>query len=143
MDRQDYVLAVLATAGGAPLTPVKVQKLFFLLDKKLGEQVGGPWFNFAAYDYGPFDSNVYREIERLAVRGEAAVDANAPFTMKTYRLTPDGQKRGEALFRELDEGTRGYVAELSKWVRMLSFNQLVSAVYRDFPDMKVNSVFRG
>ena len=36
-----------------------------------------------------------------------------------------------------------WIRDTSRVVRSLSFAQLVSTIYRQFPDMKVNSVFTG
>ena len=143
MNRSDFVLAMMATADGQPLTPVQVQKLFFILDRRCADRIGGPFFDFAAYDYGPFDSSVYREIEGLAGKQEAEIVTPTGFSMKTYRLTSDGQKRGEAILGSLDQKVRDYARELMKSIRGMSFTELVSAVYREFPEMKANSIFRG
>jgi hypothetical protein len=138
LHRDDYVLAVLATSGEGAWTPVQVQKIFFLLDQRLASQVGGPHFNFTAYDYGPFDAAVYEVIERQSEL--ASVDRTS--SMKTFRLTRRGQARGEEALVELSPGAREYIRSLSGWVRNLSFQQLVSAVYKEFPEMRANSVFR-
>jgi uncharacterized protein YwgA len=138
-----YVLAVLSTAGGAEWTPVQLQKMFFLLDKTIGPALGGPKFNFEAYDYGPFDAEVYRQVELLASYGEAMVLQPLSGGMRTYRLTPSGQTNGALELRKLDSTLWDYIASMSAWVRSLSFQQLVRAVYDKFPDMRANSIFQG
>lgn len=140
LDRDDYVLAVLATSGEQPWTPVQVQKIFFLLDQRLASQVSGPHFAFAAYDYGPFDPAVYDVIERQQQAELASVDRSA--SMRTFRLTRFGQARGEEVLGTLSPAAREYIRSLSAWVRGLSFQQLVSAVYKEFPEMRANSIFR-
>jgi hypothetical protein len=141
MNRRDLVLAALSTSRGVSWQPVQLQKLFFLLDRKLATQLGGPFFSFAPYDYGPFDATVYHEIEGLERSGQAMIDRPA-FGMKTYGLTADGQAAGESLLGVLPRAVREYIASLSNWVRSLSFTQLVSAIYAEFPEMKERSVFR-
>lgn len=37
---------------------------------------------------------------------------------------------------------RGYIGKVSTFVRTRSFNDLVSAIYKAFPEMKANSIFR-
>lgn len=143
MERSDFVLAVLATAQGSELTPVQLQKLFFILDRRCAERAGGPFFEFAPYDYGPFDATVYREVEALERRGLASITVPAGFSMKTYKLTPEGQRVGAALLEALDESIRNFASAVSSAVRSMSFSDLVSAVYREFPEMKANSIFRG
>jgi uncharacterized protein YwgA len=138
VNRPDYVLAVMAAAQ-VPLTPVQVQKLFFILDKKAGPQLGGPHFDFHPYNYGPFDPAVYHELERLSARGLAFVDG--PGTQRRYGVSADGMAPGASLLNKLS--MPDYVRKVAEFVRSSSFAQLVSAVYAEWPDMKVNSIFHG
>ena len=49
--RFDVVLAVMAAGGaGARYDPVRVQKLFFLIDREIPEFIDGPYFHFEPYD---------------------------------------------------------------------------------------------
>ena len=66
MDQKNIILASMAASDGATHTPVQIQKLLFLIDKKLSDELGGPFFNFIAYDYGPFDKEIYKLLEELA-----------------------------------------------------------------------------
>ena len=43
----------------------------------------------------------------------------------------------------IDEPVMSYIKEVSKFVRALSFADLVSAIYKAYPEMKANSVFTG
>jgi len=142
MNRSELVLAVLAAGNGGAYTPVQVQKLFFLIDKKLSDHTGGPFFNFIPYDYGPFDKEVYRAIEALSESGEAEIIRNPCVGLKEYRLTTAGQKKGEQILRSLDLDNSDFIKRLSEFVRSLSFAELVSAIYKAYPEMKVNSVFK-
>ena len=143
MNRKHLVLAALAASNGAVHTPVQVQKLFFLLDKRISTHLGGPWFNFAACDYGPFDRAVYDELENLEREGLVEITRTSDLRRKTYRLTAEGQGEGNEILKGLDTKLVEYLQRLSKWVRSLSFAELVSSIYREYPEMKVNSVFRG
>jgi hypothetical protein len=141
MKRSDYILAVLAAANGASHTPVQVQKLFFLLDQKIPERIQGPFFQFEPRDYGPFDKNVYSQLETLSTENLVSIDDAGG--MRTFRLTPSGQSRGAVLLATLPGEISDYISRLSQWVRSLSFEDLVSAIYREYPEMRANSVFRG
>jgi hypothetical protein len=141
MDTSGFVLAALATSKGETWTPVQVQKFFFLLDRKLGGQIGGPFFDFRAYDYGPFDAAVCEQIEALEQQRLASV-IRPEFGKKTYGLTATGQTRGENVLDGLAAPVRDYVVALGQWVRTRSFAELVSAIYQQFPEMKARSVFR-
>jgi hypothetical protein len=142
VSRDDFALAVLAASGGATHTPVQVQKLFFLLDQKIPKPVGGPHFNFHADNYGPFDVEVYRSLERLANENFVSIDLVQDLRKKMYRTTPEGQVRGEAMLKSFGEPISSYIRSVSEWVRRLSFADLVSAIYAEYPAMRANSIFR-
>jgi uncharacterized protein len=141
MTRPEFVLAVMAAGGeAAPLRPVHAQKLFFLLDREIGPWVGGPHFDFRPYDYGPFDSDVYNEIERLARAG--LVEVLGRSRHRSYILTKQGHAEARKHLEALHPNARDYVVRASAWVRSLGFSQLVSAIYQKYPDMKAASVFK-
>jgi len=140
MDRRAIVLAALSPARGGAHTPVQVQKLLFLVDKKVAHLVGGPFFDFQPYHYGPFDRRVYDEIEALATVGQADIRRGSPW--KEYLLTPEGQQRGEEIFSGLHPEAQTFIDSASRFVRSLSFQDLVQAIYKAFPDMRECSVFQ-
>ena len=143
MDKREIILAALATADGAIHTPVQVQKLLFLIDKKISHLVGGPYFNFVPYTYGPFDIGIYRLLEELEEKEEVEIIRNPTLRWSKYRLTIKGQEKGMEVLKEMDQKAADYIKELSLFVRKLSFAELVSAIYKEYPEMKENSVFAG
>jgi hypothetical protein len=140
MKREEMILVGLAPANGSIHSPVQVQKLFFLIDQNIAKTVGGPHFNFQPYNYGPFDKRVYETLEVMA--SEGLIEIVPIYTWKSYKLTETGQVLGEKLLNGLSEPIRNYVGELSRFVRSLTFSQLVSAIYKAYPDMRANSVFQ-
>ena len=141
MNRRDLVLAAMASGGFEQFSPVQVQKMFFLLDRNIAAQIEAPHFDFAAYDYGPFDANVYQEIEILSHEGLTTV--NGAGSSRRYALTENGYSEGRCILKTLPEVVQKYMADVSKFVRSLSFPALVSAIYEAYPEMRANSVFRG
>ena len=139
MNRRDLVLAVMTAGDGAIHTPVQMQKLLFLIDRKVPTSVGGPHFSFRPFDYGPFDEAVYVELGRLEEKGFVAIDRS---DYDTYRLTKRGEEAGQETLAGLPPHISAYIERLSEWVRARTFAALVSAIYREFQDMKVQSVFR-
>ncbi|MCP5197335.1 MAG: hypothetical protein H6974_11195 [Gammaproteobacteria bacterium] len=139
MDRPSLVLAALSTGGQHPYSPVQVQKLFFLLDRNLPEEVGAPFFAFEPYNYGPFDRQVYDELERLREQGAVEIDHSGQWRL--WRLTLDGLERGHAELAKLPPPLSDFIGQSSEFVRSLSFAQLVSSIYQAYPEMKQNSVF--
>jgi len=140
MTRRELILAALAPAQGASHTPVQVQKLFFLIDRNIASQVEGPHFNFRPYHYGPFDEEVYQELNKLAASGHVDIDQGK---WKTYRLTVTGQKEAEELLAKFDPKAADYIKRISQFVRSLSFTKLVASIYKKYPEMRANSVFQG
>ena len=142
LGQTDIILAALAASRGAAHSPVQMQKLLFLLDKRLANELGGPHFNFIPHHYGPFDRTIYDLLEQLATQGMVEILRNPALRWRNYRLTPEGQGAGEKILDQLDPHVSKYVRELSAFVRRLSFAELVSAIYAAYPEMKVNSAFR-
>lgn len=140
--RQRFILAALATADGGVFAPVQVQKLFFLLDKKVPKRVGGPYFEFQPYDYGPFDKAIYSELEALQQQGLVKIEFVPSAAGRYYSLTPSGQEKGEVQLDEFEDDIKDYMFKLSGWIRSLSFAELVGSVYKEFPEMRENSVFQ-
>lgn len=142
MDKLSFVLAALAPANGEPHSPVQVQKLLFLLNENMGGFIRGRHFNFEPYHYGPFDKEVYTALGQLADEGLVAIEPEPLHRWNMYRLTPEGQKAGESALQSLPAEGGDYITTISKFVRSLPFAQLVGAIYKAYPHMKVNSVFQ-
>jgi hypothetical protein len=140
MNRRDLVLAVLASSEGRPYTPAQLQKAVFLISRNLPRLFHGPGFKFVPYDYGPFDSDVYNEVENLRQAGDAII---AVGRWNTYAASEAGLKRGRGLLADLDQPARQYVEKVSEWVRAQSFSSLVKSIYDAYPEMRANSIFRG
>jgi uncharacterized protein YwgA len=140
MKRGEVVLAALAPGGGAPHSPVQVQKILFLIDRNIAKDLGWPRFDFQPYNYGPFDKAVYEELQALAKDG--LVELCSGWKWTEYRLTEAGQEAGEKVLLSLKANTRGYIEKISGVVRSLTFTQLVSAIYKAYPEMRTNSVFQ-
>lgn len=141
MARSEMVLAALAAAGeGRSFSPVQVQKLFFLLDREASHLVAGPYFNFQPYDFGPFDREVYVELDGLSFLG--LVDTAGSSKYRRYTLTQPGYEAGRQELAAWSKEAGDYATQVAQWVQRLSFQQLVSSIYTKYPDMKVNSVFR-
>jgi len=140
MTSEELVLAALSGEVCRPFEPVHVQKLLFLIDARLSEALGGPYFAFQPYDYGPYDKNVYGVLESLASRGLVSIEQSA-HSRRSYSLTPEGAELGNVALSKMPPSVAEHVKVLAHFVRGLGFTQLVSAVYRAYPEMRANSVF--
>lgn len=140
--RQAVVLAALSSSPGEAFAPVQVQKMFFLIDENISADLGGKTFSFEPYDYGPFDKAVYQELSALESQGLVEIFSLAPGAGgRRYRLTSNGQALGQQIFANLPQGAQSYMAEVSSWVRKLTFAQLVGSIYKAFPHMRERSIF--
>lgn len=141
MTRSEVMLAAMSSARTRPFLPVQIQKLFFILDQNLPEQIGGPLFKYKPHDYGPFDKSVYRDLEELASEGFVEITYSNNEGLTTYRLTPEGYDKGEGVLAILPAKAQNHISEIVEWLLSHSFSQIVSAIYSRYPEMAVNSVF--
>ena len=139
MERYQVVLAAMAAGGPrASFNPVQVQKNLFLIDREIPDWIDGPHFNFEPYDYGPFDKAVYEALDSLFEEEQVSIDRTSRH--RKYSLTGSGFDRGTAVLGELPEPVVRYMMEVARWVRFLTFGQLLASIYRHYPDMAVESM---
>jgi hypothetical protein len=145
MTPKDWTLLVIAAAADTPLQPVHLQKCLFLLGQRLStaQLRVHEFYTFEPYDYGPFCSAVYSDAEQLREEGLVHIDQPPALSYRLYSSTETGKLNATALIVKLDTDVASYLSRLVAWTTSLSFKQLVAAIYRDFPGMKVNSVFQG
>lgn len=141
MTKLDLLLIALAAGEKSEHTPVQIQKLMFLVEQNVSNRIGGPFFEFRPYDYGPFDSSIYELLRQLEADGLASASISNR-GWKRHSLTDAGIIKAAELSKNVDAPVMDYIKEVSKFVRTLSFADLVSSIYKAYPEMKVNSVFK-
>jgi hypothetical protein len=143
MHRRGVLLAVLAAAKGKPFGPAQIQKAIFLIDKNLPSIFDqNSRFDFLPYNYGPFDRDVYVEVERLRDAGEAVIAPSPGGRWRTYAASDMGQKKGQEILTSMKVDSRRYVESIADWVLAQSFGSLVKSIYDAYPEMKQNSIFQ-
>jgi len=142
MKRKDWNLLVLAAAEGKPLTPVQLQKILFLIEKNVPQKQRRDFYNFKPYDYGPFDVVVYQDAEALEQDGFICIRPVPERQWSEYAATPAGLKAAEQLQKGLAPGVKEYIQALVEWASKLSFQEIVSAIYKAYPAYKEKSVFQ-
>jgi len=143
MDRRDWLTLLLGVGDASPLDPVRIQKGMFLLSKEGGLDEAEV-YAFRAYDYGPFSSQIYQDLDELVEAGLVAYEPVPGYTWNRYRLTAAGLADAQTLVDQLDPGRRGsarFIIELKKDVLSQSFNGLLRHVYDRYPDYAENSIF--
>ena len=146
MKREDVLLAALASAAPKKtFEPVHVQKALFLIDRRAVGLFGsrpGQRYDFVPYDYGPFDSAVYQDLENLAQAGLVCIDRNPQYGYRRYAVTEPGRSKGGQFLARMRGTHRKAVNDAVQFVLPLSFRALVGEIYRAYPEMKANSVFK-
>jgi len=143
MNRNDFVLAVFASSNDAIHSPVQIQKLFFLIEKKIPELSEYKYFNFVPYNYGPFDPEIYDIISELIGNGDLEIINDMNSRIIRYKTTRKGQTMGENILKLFEKQAIDKIKILSTFIRKLTFFELVSAIYKEYPEMKKYSIFRG
>lgn len=142
MKRRDILLAALSTAD-RPFQPVHLQKALFLVDDKLPHLfTHDQRYGFQPYDYGPFDQAVYADADILKAQGLVHIDQEPGQPHRTYAVTDAGREQGGRILRQMQQNDAGMIARIVGIVTKMSFRELVSSIYRAYPHMKVNSVFK-
>ena len=142
MTRQEWLLLALVSAEHG-MTPVQVQKTMFLLRMEAPTRLQDDFYNFEPYDYGPFTSDIYTDLEVLSGDGLVTIDRFSAAPRRIYSATPAGAQRSLALRQRLDSDMAAYMDRLVAWVKSKSFTGLLNAIYAKYPEYRENSVFVG
>lgn len=142
-DRTAWIIVALAKAGEAGLNAVQLQKVLFLLGDRRKKAVGGAFYKFKPYNYGPFSQEVYGDADRMMGEGLIELDTSHGPSRRTYHLTEAGKALAKRLEKELPADGVKYLTDTVAWAQRLSFEQLIRAIYEAYPAMQKNSVFQG
>lgn len=142
----------------------RLMKLLFLLSKE--EKI--EQFNFEAYKMGPFSSEVYPEIdflksypspenplvisessnsisdlspENFRIISESSEDdpSVAEEINKPFHLSEIGEKLAYELWKDLDDEDKKRIYGIKSEFGSLTLKDLLRYVYKNYPDMTVNS----
>jgi hypothetical protein len=141
MNPQDWTLLAISAADAKGLTPVQLQKVLFLLGREMEHELGGSFYKFRPYHYGPFDRAVYDDAEKLSNQEAIDVSQRVGENWNRYVISDEGRKQAEFVKKRASNGAVEYLERVVDWALRQSFPQLVNAIYTKYPDMKVNSVF--
>ena len=141
--RQDWLLMGLAHRGGQPMTPVQIQKSMFLMEAEAKQLVGPKFYKFVPYNYGPFDADVYHDLDSLTTQGFVTSGSSPGRSWRMYAATPSGMAAAAKVKQAANLRAVRYLGEAVDWVCSQSFPALVRAIYAKYPKFKANSVFTG
>lgn len=130
----------IAEAGSRGLTPIQIQKAMFLLKMEAGRYVGDLFYNFVPYNYGPFSSTIYGDVDGLVLAGLVQEAFSGRYSV--YCVTEAGQERAAKIMDHVDSRARGYVETMVSWIASVDFRQLLRSIYAKYPAYAQKSVFR-
>jgi hypothetical protein len=138
VDRQDIMLLIADGADGSyPLDPIRLMKGCFIVDQ-IGPAEWKGLFAFEPYDYGPFDSSVYRA--RDALVGKDLLLRYPAGRYSQYAISEAGRERAAMLASSMDKPAADWLRNIGHWVTSKSFTELLREIYERFPDYATKSI---
>lgn len=128
----------------------RFQKLTFLMQKEGGLDDLDPsdTYRFEPYDYGPFSSSLYDDLDDLIEEGFIAdsmekLDENDDIVKYEYQLKQEGQQfidehQSETELQEIVQEAKRIIDEYGD----MELPDLIDIVYSRYPDYAENSVLR-
>ena len=142
--RQQTLLVFLNHKGSQELDPIRIMKGLFLF----AQQAPTDWvprdarYEFEPYDYGPCSFQIYADLDQLRQSGYVTASQVPGRSWKYYSLTAEGRKIAQRVIKGMNTHAVTYLQTLRDFVTKISFRQLLTAVYRRYPEYAVNSVFK-
>ena len=137
---KDYLLLfVNAPAGRYALDRIRTMKGMFLLSRDDNSDLRDI-YEFKAYNWGPFSTEVYRDLDVLLAEGLIATDHDTRHRYEAYRATRLGEERaGEVA---APDQVSNKIRELKMLTTSMSFLDLLEHVYDLHPEYATKSKLR-
>lgn len=132
------LLLYVAKRENADVDATKLQKIFFLLEKEKGVELG---LNFEPWFFGPYSELLQDYIDKLIELGEVDViehEVKDPFTELVITYNSTYVLKGEFKPEEKDVGIMEFFKE---WVRK-SRSEILKYVYEKYPEYGKYSLIR-
>jgi hypothetical protein len=140
-ERRDWLIVALSESPRGELSPVQIQKAMFLF--KEGAQnyfAEEQFYDFSPYHFGPFDPDIYYDLEALEKRGLVQIERSETGKRRAYVLTAQGKDYSAQIKSETRRAS-AYLGNITRWVAKKSFPELLRYIYRRWPQYRVNSIF--
>ena len=142
MHRKDWLVLFLGLPGGSyPADQIRVMKGMFLWSKE-GPREARQLYHFEPYNYGPFDTAVYRDLDALESEGLLRVESSFGDRQRRYSLTLAGDRRAAELTAKARPDSLAKLRGIKKEVTAAPFAELLRSIYDRYPDYAVKSVAR-
>jgi len=142
VERKHIMVLALARAQDQGLSPIQLQKSLFLVARSGLDGIPDPFYSFQPYNYGPFDSAVYRDVSQLIEEG-LVHDTRPPGQgWPQFTITSRGSSYVDEVKSQVSQSLSSHIEAVVDWVEPLSFTALLRAIYAAFPEYRENSVFQ-
>ena len=141
--RQELLLAFLA-AGPEAMDPIRIVKGMFIFGQEAPRAWlrGAPMYTFAPYNWGPFSSDIYRDLDALRHAGLVDAIDQVGASWKYHRATDAGRAEAARVAPKWMPDVIRFLGEVRAYTLRHGFQELLKAVYKKYPEYAVNSVFR-
>lgn len=134
MDSHEWLLLYVAIpvpgqVGLRPVEPIQIMKGMFLFVMETGDAL----YRFEPYLYGPFSSEVYRDLDRLIAEGLVRAEPAPGQTWSAYTSTQMGRNRARDLLARAPRSLVAKLENIKQHVTVASFSQLLRDIYRKYP----------
>ena len=127
--------------GDQPIEPIRIQKGMFLFAKESGakqEQV----YDFVPYNWGPCSFEIYDDLEDLLEKGLVEQIPVPGARWHRYLRTPLGKVSAEEIRANANPLVVQAQDDIRDTVTGTSFGDLLTHVYKKYPEYATKSVFR-
>jgi uncharacterized protein YwgA len=133
---RDWLLLLLD--GG--LDPIRIQKAMFLFAMESGAP-DTEVYRFEPYNWGPFSSRIYGDLERLQTDGMAVKVPVPGAGYAQYRRTAAGNVEADRLSPLGDSAQLACILKTRDAVTGMTFDNLLRKVYKDYPEYATKTMF--
>ena len=127
---EEFILAFLKVAKeeGAEVTPTKLQKIFFLLEKEKGIKLD---LDFQPYLFGPYSEKLTRTVHEMAEQGLVKILYEE---VKNLAGVTIGYAETYELAKDVDtEVSEDVLSFFREWVKK-DKNEILRHVYQKYPE---------
>ena len=126
----DYILALLKVAKeeNAEVTAIKFQKIFFLLEKEKGVNLG---IEFEPYLFGPYSEKLQNILYELAKQGFVKINYEPVNNLAGVTV---GYKESYEIAKEVEVSVSDDVLEFFREWAKKSRNKIQEYVYKKYPE---------
>ena len=140
MKRTDLLLKIIVAAEGEPVTPVQLQKVAFLVGEKFPSELPNDYYDFEPFHYGPFCVDLYRDAEALEREGLVLINTNHSGGWKEFSAS---FRSATADLSFIPQHISEFIDTKLRWAKEAGFQEVIRAIYNEYPKFRVNGIFQG